>query len=272
MIKVIFTGKELSTSSGDSGVSEGEYTIANKIHESTSLFTPEEIEDRGLKLRRPELVRILLKWIDELLQYFERTDDRIVENKQGFRSVQPGMTITLTKKRKEALAEVLRNRFRDTIEPLIQKQTEILDCLIMDLFSLAGKGLEGFDSFDFEEVAICKISQHLSEASHAEVLKLLNALIYALAGVRERFDPEVLESNIDLLSFQVLDLLRCRYVGSRQEILRIFETVQSRTDYFEVIRVKNKLSQSTRDLLINFKIKDSFLICEMQLSLGEGQQ
>jgi hypothetical protein len=32
-------------------------------------------------------------------------------------------------------------------------------------------------------------------------------------------------------------------------------------DYLEVIRVKNKLNENTRDILINFKLKDSFMIC-----------
>lgn len=38
-----------------------------------------------------------------------------------------------------------------------------------------------------------------------------------------------------------------------------------------MIRVKNKLNESTRDILLNFKRRDSFLVCEMQLSLGHQQ-
>jgi hypothetical protein len=62
----------------------------------------------------------------------------------------------------------------------------------MDLFSLTAKGFEGYESFNFKEVIICKISQYLSESVQAEVLKLLNVLIYSLNSVRDRFDVEVL--------------------------------------------------------------------------------
>lgn len=33
--------------------------------------------------------------------------------------------------------------------------------------------------------------------------------------------------------------------------------------------MKNKLNEATRDILINFRSKDSFLIWEMQLALGD---
>lgn len=68
-----------------------------------------------------------------------------------------------------------------------------------------------------------------------------------------------------------MDLLRCRCVGSKSEIYRIFKKIRD-SEYFEIIRVKNKLNEPTRDILINLKIKASFLICEVQLSLGEEQE
>lgn len=51
---------------------------------------------------------------------------------------------------------------------------------------------------------------------------------------------------------------------------RIYEALIASPE-FEVIRVKNKLNEGTRDILINFKPRNSFLVCEMQLSLGGGQ-
>ena len=79
-----------------------------------------------------------------------------------------------------------------------------------------------------------------------------------------------MESNLHLVTFSVMDLLRCRCVGTKSEIYRIYNEIVSNTKYFEVIRVKNKLNESTRDILINLKLKNSFLICEVQLSLGES--
>lgn len=116
-----------------------------------------------MKLKRPELLRILMKWLDELLSNFEKTEDRIVENKVGFKSVSKNMVVNLTKRRKEILAEILKSIFKESIMPLTEKRSEVLDCLIMDLFSLTSKGFEGYDSFSFKDVVLSKISQYMSE-------------------------------------------------------------------------------------------------------------
>lgn len=41
------------------------------------------------------------------------------------------------------------------------------------------------------------------------------------------------------------------------------------TSDFDVVRVKNKLKESTKDIIVNIKLKNSFLICEVQLSVGD---
>jgi hypothetical protein len=69
-----------------------------------------------------------------------------------------------------------------------------------------------------------------------------------------------------------MDLLRCKCIGSKYDILRIYEQLQARSDYFEIIRVKNKLNEGTRDILINLKLKNSFLVVEVQLALGKSQE
>lgn len=57
------------------------------------------------------------------------------------------MTVNLTKKRKEVLAETMKNMYMESVIPVVGKRTEILDCLIMDLFNLTSKGFEGYESF-----------------------------------------------------------------------------------------------------------------------------
>lgn len=74
------------------------------------------------------------------------------------------------------------------------------------------------------------------------------------------YNRDVLEKSIDLITFNVLDILRCRCVGSKQDVKRIYQTLVSSQE-FEIIRVKNKLNESTRDILINFKPRNSFLVC-----------
>lgn len=116
-----------------------------------------------------------------------------------------------------------------------------------------------------------KISQYLRECAETYCLKMLNHLIRALNGVRGRYKEGALEASIDLIGFGVMDLLRCRCVTSKKELLRIYHEVLKRSDYFEIIRVKNKLNESTRDIFLILKIKNSFMICEMQLALGDSK-
>lgn len=107
--KHIFMNKEFSDGGSSYDCNSMEFWIGSKIHESTPLYSEEEINAPGLKLKKPELLRILMKWLDELLTNFEKTEERIIENKVGFKSTSRGMIVNLTKKRKEVLAETLKN-------------------------------------------------------------------------------------------------------------------------------------------------------------------
>jgi hypothetical protein len=69
----------------------------------------------GLQLKAPELLRILVKWMGELMNNFLQSDKKIIQNKSGFKSVTRGLTISLTLKRKELLAETLRNIYKEDI-------------------------------------------------------------------------------------------------------------------------------------------------------------
>jgi hypothetical protein len=95
-------------------------------------------------------------------------------------------------------------------------------------------------------------------------------LLENLNLIRKEYSQDLLESGIDLITFNILDILRCRCVGSKKDIKRIYQSLIGNPDY-EVIRVKNKLNESTRDILINFKPRNSFLVCEMQLALGDSK-
>lgn len=93
-------------------------------------------------------------------------------------------------------------------------------------------------------------------------------MLSKLIKIRSLYNDQKLEANIHLVTFGVMDLLRCKCIGSKSDINRIYQRIIERKDYFEVIRIKNKLNEATRDILINLKLKNSFLICEVQLSLG----
>jgi hypothetical protein len=51
---------------------------------------------------------------------------------------------------------------------------------------------------------------------------MLNNFIRALNSVRSKYRDGTLESSIDLVTFGVMDLLRCRCVTTKRELLRIY--------------------------------------------------
>lgn len=73
-VKKIFTNREFSDGGDSQPSSEVEFLIGSKINQSTPIYTEEEIKSPGLKLKRPELLRILMKWLEELLSNYEKTD------------------------------------------------------------------------------------------------------------------------------------------------------------------------------------------------------
>lgn len=97
---------------------------------------------------------------------------------------------------------------------------------------------------------------------------ILNGYLHHLNCIRKCYSNDDIENSIDLVTFNVLDILRCRCVGSKSDIRRIYDSLVGCGE-FDVVRVKNKLNESTRDIIINFKSRHSFLVWEMQLALGD---
>lgn len=141
---------------------------------------------------------------------------------------------------------------------------------INSLYHYVLGGVIGHHELPEMDIIICKASQCLSELFEASTLAKLSTYLKGLNAIRKKYSEDLLESNLDLITFGVLDLVRCKCIGSKKQIKLIYERLMS-SDYLEVIRVKNKLNETTRDILINFKIRDSFMIGEMQLALGDSK-
>lgn len=137
------------------------------------------------------------------------------------------------------------------------------------MLQLVSAGIQGNEELPSNELTMLKAAECLIECSNTYTLLFLNTALQYLNVIRKQYRPDEPESNIDLITFNVLDVLRCKCIGSKHDIKRIYNQLVA-SDEFEVIRVKNKLNESTRDILINFKPKHSFLVCEMQLSLGSS--
>ena len=80
--------------------------------------------------------------------------------------------------------------------------------------------------------------------------------------------------RLDFINFNVFDLMRASISGKKTQILEVFQNLKDAESRDEVslIRVKNRLNTPLNDVLINFKLKDSFIICQLQLILVEFTQ
>ena len=79
--------------------------------------------------------------------------------------------------------------------------------------------------------------------------------------------------NLDLIKFNVTDLMRAMISGSQNDILAVYNNLKvlEKEKEIKIIKIKNRFGTPLNDAMIIFMIKDSFLICELQLILMEGQ-
>ena len=111
----------------------------------------------------------------------------------------------------------------------------------------------------------------------------LNELITFLVDVPLWVDPKLIGyeghhfiknartnlEKINLVTFRVFDLLRCKCTSGEEEIIYLvedFERKDKKCEGFELVRVKDRLSQGTRDVMINGKFGNG-PVCEIQLAI-----
>ncbi len=99
------------------------------------------------------------------------------------------------------------------------------------------------------------------------IIDYLNSLIHGLLTVSknvhnqlEFFQQLIIPVPLNLLSFKVSDILRCKYASKEKEVLRVFREIEemgkAEGGQVKMIRIKNRLKQSTNDILINIKFND----------------
>jgi hypothetical protein len=69
--------------------------------------------------------------------------------------------------------------------------------------------------------------------------------------------------------FSVGDLLRSKCSGTLAEIKQVYLNL-STNPRFTVYRIKNRLDTSNRDFLVNVKLTNSPLLCEIQLAVTDS--
>ena len=110
-------------------------------------------------------------------------------------------------------------------------------------------------------------------------------MIHSILLVSKRFHEHILDprrasesekSNWhcppNLLSFKIGDLMRCKLSSREQEVIRIYNELirlsrsKEHARTFRIVRIKNRLKDSTNDILINARFNGSIL-CEIQLAI-----
>lgn len=93
-------------------------------------------------------------------------------------------------------------------------------------------------------------------------------IIKTLSDLSDHFQSKYYK-KIDFINFNVFDLMRASFSGKKSQITEVFRNLKTleENSQIEIVRVKNRLSTPLNDVMINFKIHNSFVICELQLIL-----
>ena len=110
---------------------------------------------------------------------------------------------------------------------------------------------------------------------HAYIIAYLNRLIHGLLEVARKFEELPVSRNLNMpassfkiVTFQVMDLIRCKCSSQEKEILRIYNEIMRMcevSETMELVRVVNRLRKGTNDILINVKYHG--VLCEIQLAV-----
>lgn len=133
----------------------------------------------------------------------------------------------------------------------------------MDLYDNLGELVHerptGVEFLNLDDVKAIKFSQLISSSLPFFTISRIEQIIKIFRTFQNDFKNTQL-STLDLLTFSVYDLLRCKFIGSKDNVLIIYERIR-KSSYFNISRVKDRLDTPMNDLLINCKVKDSFLVC-----------
>lgn len=67
---------------------------------------------------------------------------------------------------------------------------------------------------------------------------------------------------------KTFDLLRCKCISNEEEIIWIMKYIIEKSNMggdFKLVRVKDRLSEGTRDINLNLRFRKNSLLSEMQL-------
>lgn len=101
-MKVLLRGNDCSSFSGEQD--ELEFEIGCKFPENTELYSTEELESLSLRIKNPQMARVMTKWIDDLAKLFFQPEPTLEQYKYGFKSSAGTTAIYLTSTMRKELA------------------------------------------------------------------------------------------------------------------------------------------------------------------------
>jgi hypothetical protein len=115
---------------------EIEFEIGSKISENSESYLPEEIEEPGIKIKSPQISRVLIKWISELHRMLFSSEEVISDYRTGFKSMYNLTSLYLPSDRKQKLIRNLQNIAISKMVPLNQQRKKELLLVIDSIFTL----------------------------------------------------------------------------------------------------------------------------------------
>ena len=126
---------------------------------------------------------------------------------------------------------------------------------------------------------ICgKFSYKIVKALHNQIVEYLNKVIHSLLTVSKHFHEYIMDpkkrnqsekSNWpfppNLISFKLGDLMRCKFSSKQKEIIKVYNEMIAMShskqygQKFKIVRIKNRLKDSTNDILINIRFNNEIL-------------
>ncbi len=122
---------------------------------------------------------------------------------------------------------------------------------------------------ELEVIKFAKFNQKLLCWFLSEKIMLL---LRHLIQVGREIGKKIGLFQLDLISFNVSDLLRGMVFGDKNDLITVFNNLKKldQTGRITIIKIKNRLESPLNDAMVIFKITESFLICELQMVLNQS--
>lgn len=232
--------------------------VGMKFKQDMPEFTNEELRATGILIKSPEVLRILIKWIEELDDMVERPD--IIVKRAKVDLARMGETLfKWSSDYYSELTECITKEARSYRERAETADRGIFYSACRNLANHIDQHKSQFEAFSQTEREGGFAVSMLSELTSHNAIAYLNGLIgflYRMHKKAYRAKQErgwcMLRPDEEILRFSVMDLLRAKCSGTIKEVKIVLSRLQN-NPRIKLTRCKNRLATSNRDFLINFR-------------------